>query len=708
MTDPKLSQRHGRPKVLVVDDNPTFRREMRGLLEMEKIHVVGEAVNGQEAVELAERLNPDVILMDQNMPVMSGVDATRQIKKRQPNRRVIFVAAEGSWRAEALKAGAEAYFVKDDDLERVIDAIADPLQPLRLRAQPEDLPTEQPRLRLAWQLALFVTGLVLLAALVAFPNVLLPGIALGFGLFFFIFGLRYYAANALILLATRGANGNGNGNGHGNGHRNGNGNGKGKMNGKGAGRGLSALGGGNGGNGIGRLHRQPFISIHLPIYNEKEVIDRLLTACTSLDYDNYEVIVADDSTDETREILRQRWGAHPRVKVSHRPDRRGFKGGALKGALERTDPRAEFVVVFDADFVPPPDILHQFLAYFYGTNGNGNGNGQETKADGGTAGHEVEELRLIDDQVAVVQGYQWHVLNASENWITMGIRSEFAGSYVVERSSQELLGALKMISGSVFMIRADVLREHGWGTSITEDWELTLRLYLNGYKVLYTPFIQAPAECVAGFKQLTRQRMRWAEGHTFNVKKFFLPLLRSENLTLREKLEFLYYAPYYLQSAFFILGTGSWFVSEIVLRHHLPFWTETLGWALVFANLFSLLLMNLTGLFLERGVRRNWTGLLSFILLSYLLVPYQAYAAIKGLLEPEEGSWHRTQKTGVITEVVDRLGLGKRMRRLRPKKKRPQSQHRPRPYPQLQRAIQPGVQTCLRPSDRHRSAGHPL
>src|SRR3990170_2433060 len=174
MTDPKLSQRHGRPKVLVVDDNPTFRREMRGLLEMEKIHVVGEAVNGQEAVELAERLNPDVILMDQNMPVMSGVDATRQIKRRRPNRRVIFVAAEGSWRAEALKAGAEAHFVKGDYLERVIDAIQDPLQPLRLQARPADPPAERPMARLPWQLWLVVAGLMLLAAIAAFPSVLLP------------------------------------------------------------------------------------------------------------------------------------------------------------------------------------------------------------------------------------------------------------------------------------------------------------------------------------------------------------------------------------------------------------------------------------------------------------------------------------------------------------------------------------------------------
>src|SRR4030067_548184 len=133
---------------------------------------------------------------------------------------------------------------------------------------------------------------------------------------------------------------------------------------------------------------------------------------------------------------------------------------------------------------------------------------------------------------------------------------------------------------------------------------------------------------------------------------------------------FIYYAPYYLQSAVFIVGTLAWFTSELILRQRLPFWTETLGWALVFTNSLALILMNTAGLFLERGIRRNWAGLLSFLLLTLLLVPYQAYAAIKGLLEPTEGGWHRTQKTGVITEVVDKLDLGKRMKRLLPKKKK--------------------------------------
>ncbi|MDP2691042.1 MAG: glycosyltransferase family 2 protein, partial [bacterium] len=340
---------------------------------------------------------------------------------------------------------------------------------------------------------------------------------------------------------------------------------------------------------------------------------------------NYEVIVCDDSTDETVEIVNS-WANNPKVKILHRPTREGFKGGALAYATKVMDPRTEFVVVFDADFVPYPDTLIQFMKYF-----KSSGAWDEEKfykaesiqtmpyrdfqeefaswQEREVFRKQEEELRAKND-VAVVAGYQWHVLNKSENWITRGVRTEYAGSYVIERPGQEILGALKIIHGSVYCMRADVLKHFGWGTSITEDFELTLRLYAQGFRVIFTPYIQAPSECVSTIKRLIRQRMRWAEGHSFNTKKMFLRLLlgkwetRIERanastssglelmdanerialvhsrsfasdsqpirkwvpspLTRSEKLEFLYLAPYYLQAFFFLVGTFAWLLSETV------------------------------------------------------------------------------------------------------------------------------------------------
>ena len=117
---------NGRVRALIADDNPGFRQEMRLLLELEKVTVVGEAGNGWEAVEMADQLQPDVILMDQNMPALSGIDATRRIKQAKSDRRVLFVAAEEAWRQEAMRAGAEAYFVKGDGFDQLIRAILQP------------------------------------------------------------------------------------------------------------------------------------------------------------------------------------------------------------------------------------------------------------------------------------------------------------------------------------------------------------------------------------------------------------------------------------------------------------------------------------------------------------------------------------------------------------------------------------------------------
>src|SRR5205823_11494801 len=374
------------------------------------------------------------------------------------------------------------------------------------------------------------------------------------------------------------------------------------------------------------------------------------------------VLVVDDSTDDTVQKL-ERWKSHPRVRVIHRESRKGFKGGALQEALRRMNSRTEYVMIFDADFVPPADAIWHFLDYF----------GRLAKAKyASPSEHATAGAPQNGDRVAAVQGYQWHMLNASENWITKGVRAEFSGSYVLERSGQELFGAMKMISGSVYMIRADVLRKLGWSTSITEDWELTIRLYLAGYKVLYTPYIQAPAECVSKVNRLIKQRMRWAEGHTYNVKKYFWQILRSPNLTWQEKLEFAYYAPYYLQSVLFTVATLAWVVGVLILGQKLPMWGEVFGWSLVVSNALALPLMNLTGVLLEGSLKRDALGLLSFIGLSWLLVPFQAYASIKALFEKKEGGWVRTPKSGHVTETLERFHLARLMPWELPRRKRGQ------------------------------------
>ena len=102
-------------RVLLADDHPLFRDGVRSLLEARGVQVVGEAGDGQEAVEAALRLRPDVVLMDITMPTMTGLEATRLIKARAPEIKIVMltVSDEDRMLFEAIKSGAQGYLLKD-------------------------------------------------------------------------------------------------------------------------------------------------------------------------------------------------------------------------------------------------------------------------------------------------------------------------------------------------------------------------------------------------------------------------------------------------------------------------------------------------------------------------------------------------------------------------------------------------------------------
>jgi DNA-binding NarL/FixJ family response regulator len=124
--DPRPSGRGEPIRVMIVDDHALIRRSLELALAAEAdIEVVGEASDGQEAVDLAGRLLPDVALMDVRMPRRSGIEATRAIKESVPSTRVIMltVSDEEEDLFEAIKAGATGYLLKDVQLDEVPDAV---------------------------------------------------------------------------------------------------------------------------------------------------------------------------------------------------------------------------------------------------------------------------------------------------------------------------------------------------------------------------------------------------------------------------------------------------------------------------------------------------------------------------------------------------------------------------------------------------------
>lgn len=113
-------------QVLIADDHPLFRKGMRALLTATSdITIVGEATTGQEAIDLAAELQPDVILMDLQMPGVNGVEATRQILHISPHIRILVVTLfeDDASVFTALRAGARGYVLKDAQEAETLRAI---------------------------------------------------------------------------------------------------------------------------------------------------------------------------------------------------------------------------------------------------------------------------------------------------------------------------------------------------------------------------------------------------------------------------------------------------------------------------------------------------------------------------------------------------------------------------------------------------------
>ena len=113
-------------RALIVDDHPVTREGLRTALEMaeDDVLVVGEAGNGEEAVERARELTPDVVFMDVRMPGMDGIEATRRIREASPETKVILITIDESRGAvsEAIAAGVSGYLLKDASPDSLVDA----------------------------------------------------------------------------------------------------------------------------------------------------------------------------------------------------------------------------------------------------------------------------------------------------------------------------------------------------------------------------------------------------------------------------------------------------------------------------------------------------------------------------------------------------------------------------------------------------------
>jgi cellulose synthase/poly-beta-1,6-N-acetylglucosamine synthase-like glycosyltransferase len=255
----------------------------------------------------------------------------------------------------------------------------------------------------------------------------------------------------------------------------------------------------------------PRVTIQLPIFNERYVVERLLEAVTRIDYprDLLEIQVLDDSTDETRlvasRLVSEYTSAGFPISYQHRTTREGFKAGALAEGLQRAS--GEFIAIFDADFVPPPTILREMIHYF------------------------------TDPRVGVVQG-RWTWINRQYSSLTEVEAILLDGHFVIEHGARHLSGRFFNFNGTAGMWRRAAIEDAGgWQhDTLTEDTDLSYRAQLKGWKFIYDPRITCPSELPVEMNAFKSQQARWAKG-LIQVARKMLPVVWRSEQPLFIKLE---------------------------------------------------------------------------------------------------------------------------------------------------------------------------
>ena len=111
-------------QILIVDDSLSFRMGMQALLEIQPdMHTVGSASNGNKALEMVKELQPDLVLLDAQMPDMTGIEVTQKIKSQWPKVKVLLLTMFSDFRSKAIEVGADAFATKGIPPEHMLSLI---------------------------------------------------------------------------------------------------------------------------------------------------------------------------------------------------------------------------------------------------------------------------------------------------------------------------------------------------------------------------------------------------------------------------------------------------------------------------------------------------------------------------------------------------------------------------------------------------------
>lgn len=246
----------------------------------------------------------------------------------------------------------------------------------------------------------------------------------------------------------------------------------------------------------------PFVTVQLPIYNEKLVAARLIDCIAKFDYpkDKFEIQVLDDSNDETFDIIAERvkfWETQGfQIEHVQRADRKGFKAGALAFGLGKA--KGEYIAIFDADFLPEKDFLRKTIPHFQ------------------------------NPKIGMVQT-RWGHLNRDYSMLTKMQAFALDGHFTIEQSGRNQSHAFINFNGTAGVWRKSCILESGnWShDTLTEDLDLSYRAQMKGWEFVYLEEVCAPAELPPIMSAIKSQQYRWLKGGAETARKHFWSMLNT-------------------------------------------------------------------------------------------------------------------------------------------------------------------------------------
>jgi cellulose synthase/poly-beta-1,6-N-acetylglucosamine synthase-like glycosyltransferase len=221
-------------------------------------------------------------------------------------------------------------------------------------------------------------------------------------------------------------------------------------------------------------------------------------------------------------------------------------------------------------------------------------------------------------------------------------------SNMIELNGRHRLGLFVPACGSLYMIRTDLLRDFRFKEDTHEDFDLSLRLYENGYRVDFDPTLVASAECPSTLTTFFKQQLRWAQGHTRMFRQHFWKIWKCRHLRLREKIDMMFVGTSFLNSVLVQAFTIATIVLVLFPAYSASLPLVSIGKYLFLSSIPAAILASIVSAYVE-GAGREVTKTPYAWILNYILTPVTAYGALKGLLI-DKGRFQRTRKTGRITK----------------------------------------------------------